>query len=49
MMQQDRTAENLPKVARAAQSLSKAPEAGSMVEKIMSGAGGGGEEGAPAQ
>jgi hypothetical protein len=44
MMQQERTAENLPKVARAAASLSKAPEAGSLVEKIM-----GGGEGAPAQ
>ena len=43
MMQQDRTAENLPKVARAAQSLSKAPEAGSMVEQIMSNGGGGGQ------
>src|ERR1017187_8971259 len=49
MMQQDRTAENLPKVARAAQALNKGPEASSLVEKIMSGAGGGGEEGAPAQ
>lgn len=37
--QQDRTADNLPKVARAAASLSKAPEAGSIVEQIMSGGG----------
>ena len=43
--QQDRTAENLPKVARAAASLSKAPEAGSLVEALMQGGG----EGAPAQ
>lgn len=43
--QQDRTAENLPKVARAAASLSKAPEAGSIVKQLMDGGG----EGAPAQ
>jgi len=44
MMQQDHTAENLPKVARAAASLAKAPEAGSILKQLMSG----GEE-APAQ
>src|ERR1017187_9700701 len=43
--QQDRTAENLPKVARAAASLSKAPEAGSIVKQLMDGGG----SGAPAQ
>src|ERR1017187_10927308 len=43
--QQDRTAENLPKVARAAASLAKAPEAGSMIEQLVNGGG----EGAPAQ
>jgi hypothetical protein len=35
--QQDRTADNLPKVARAAASLSKAPEAGSIVQQLMEG------------
>jgi hypothetical protein len=35
--QQDRTADNLPKVARAAASLSKAPEAGSIVKQLMDG------------
>lgn len=35
--QQERTAENLPKVARAAASLSKAPEAGSIIEGILGG------------
>jgi len=35
--QQDRTAENLPKVARAAASLTKAPEAGSILKELMSG------------
>src|ERR1017187_6743287 len=43
--QQDRTADNLPKVARAAASLAKAPEAGSMIEQLVNGGG----EGAPAQ
>ena len=42
--QQDRTADNLPKVARAAASLSKAPEAGSIVQQLMEGG-----EGAPVQ
>jgi hypothetical protein len=37
--QQDRTATNLPKVARAAASLSKAPEAGSIVQQLMEGGG----------
>jgi hypothetical protein len=46
MMEQDRMAENLPKVARAAQSLSKAPEAGSVVEALMNGGDG---QGVPAQ
>jgi len=40
--QQDRTADNLPKVARAAASLSKAPEAGSLVQQLMDGGEGGG-------
>jgi len=35
MMQQERTAENLPKVARAAASLAKAPEAGSILKTLM--------------
>ncbi len=39
LAQQERTAENLPKVARAAASLSKAPEAGSMVQQLMGGEG----------
>lgn len=45
MQQQERTAENFPKIARGAASLSKAPESGSLVQKLL---GDGGTE-APAQ
>lgn len=47
MAQQERTAENAPKLARAAASLSKAPEAGSIMKQLTDGGQGGGE--APAQ
>ena len=46
MAQQERTAEDAPKLARAAASLAKAPEAGSIMQQLV---GGGGGEGAPAQ
>ena len=35
--QQQQTAENVPKLAKAAASLSKAPEAGSILKQLMTG------------
>ena len=35
MAQQERTAENFPKIARGAASLAKAPEQGSLVQKLL--------------
>ena len=39
LMQQERTAENAPKLARAAASLAKAPESGSILHELMGGEG----------